>query len=313
MRKHLIKVVLSVMILTLLSAMFLFPAGAEDRQMTYTEWKDRVLNLQRFTFSHHKNGIGLGDCPVYTAPSKKALRFANNRQAVDTNKELYEAGKTEDGWLLVRYDTGNGRIRTGYIPPEKVSKFKSGFSLRGKFDAVPVVAADVIEVTDDPITGKNIFATFTEGESFTLLAKYTYHGNWWYIECTVDGKTARGFIDREASDFYPGGDVADSTDRGPVNIGNIGAPSVSPAGAKQIGEIVINGKAGETRKNVHKGANLNSDNLTVVYPARTYPYYDIKTGSNGSKWYYVFVEEDTMWGWVAGELVTPVNSAAPAE
>ena len=285
----------------------------EENRLSYKAWKDRVLNLQCILFKRHKNGIGLGDCPVYTAPSREALRFANNRQAVDTEKELYEAGKTEDGWLLVRYDPGNGKIRTGYIPPEKVSRFKSSFSLAGKFDPIPVIAADSIEVTDDPITGKNIFATISEGEGFTLLAKYTYHGNWWYIECTADGKTARGFIDRHMADFRPGNDVEEDPDREPVSLENIGYPSVSPLGARRIGEITINGDKGDARKNVHQDADLDSGNVTMVYPSRTYPYYAVTNGSDGSVWYYVFVEEDTAWGWVAGNLATPVYSGTPEE
>ena len=304
---------LTAVILLFLSALaFSAPACGENRQMTYTEWKDRILNLQRIMFNHHQKGIGLGDCPVYTAPSKKALRFANNRQAVDTNKEIYEAGKTEDGWLLVRYDPGNGKIRTGYIPPEKVSKFKSGSSLKGKFDCIPVIAADRIEVTDDPITGKNIFATLSRNDSFLLLAKYTYHGNWWYIECTVDGKTARGFIDREESFFYPGEDIADSMYQASVNLENLGMPSFSPLNTRQMGKIEVNGEK-QTRKSVYREAGEASGKLTAVYPGRTYPYYAVKTDSKGSKWYYIFVEEDTLWGWVSAKTATATASENPAE
>lgn len=314
MRTLFFRVFPTVMILMFLCTIVVFSAYSEgSRPMTYAQWKDRVLNLQRIMFIQHKKGIGLGDCPVYTAPSRQALRFANNRQAVDTEKELYEAGKTEDGWLLVRYDPGNGKIRTGYIPPDKVSGFKSSFSLTVKFDYIPVIAANEIEVTDDPITGKNIFVTITEGESFILLAKYTYNGNWWYIECTIDGKTARGFVDRDVASFYPGNDVADNLSQEPVSLNNIGFPSVSPMNSKQIGEIVINGKEGDTRKNAHKDADADSDKLTVVYPARIYPYYAMRSDSEGNKWFYIFVEEDTIWGWVNGNLVTSVSNATPVE
>ena len=55
--------------------------------------------------------------------------------------------------------------------------------------------------TDNPVNEGETVAEPAAGDSFEILAKYTYHGNWWYIECTVDGKTARGFIDREKSSF----------------------------------------------------------------------------------------------------------------
>ena len=302
MKKAAFRIVLTVLVLTLLAT----AAYAEGGKITYTEWKDQLLSLQAFTFKQHKNGIGLGDCPVYTAPSKKALRLANNRQAVDTDQELYEAGKTEDGWLLVRYDNGK-YIRTGYIPADKVKTFKSDFSLRGKFGNVSAAAAGPIQVTDDPIKGKNIFATIGEGEHFTILAKYTYKNvNWWYIECTTEGKTARGFIDRSTSALAPGADVEDYENQMPVTLETLGTPSISPMNTAQAGEIIVNGNKGDERKNVRSDADANSKQLTVVYPARTYPYYAEKTGTNGSTWYYIFVEEDTKWGWVAGNLVTVV-------
>ena len=108
-------------------------AVSESGKMTFTEWKDRLLNVQSFKFQQHKSGIGFGDCPVYTAPSEKALRFANNRQACDTNAELYEAGRTEDGWLLVRYETGKQGQIINKILEELFVEGKS-FRSRGRCD-----------------------------------------------------------------------------------------------------------------------------------------------------------------------------------
>ena len=112
------------LVLAVLCAAVLFtPAVAEGSGKTYTEWKDELLSLRRFTFQRHKEGIGLGDCPVYTAPSKDALRMANGRAAVDTNKDFYEGGKTEEGWLLIRYrglilgwGKGSGGIIRNHYP-----------------------------------------------------------------------------------------------------------------------------------------------------------------------------------------------------
>ena len=287
----------------------LLPAAvcAENGETAYTEWKDQLLGVRRFTFQRHKNGIGLGDCPVYTAPSKDSLRFANNRQAVDTTKDIYEAGKTEEGWLLVRYEPVSGTTRVGYIPPDSLGEFKSKMSARG-FGNVSAVAADAIHVTDNPIqAGGNVFATLNAGDSFSILAKYTYHGNWWYIECTAEGKRARGFIDRDKSFFYPGNDVPDNRNQDPVSMKTLGTPSVSPINTQQAGEIVINGSKNDERKMVHRDADMNSQQLTVVYPTRHYPCYGTKAGKDGRNWYYVFVEEDTVWGWVAAEIATPAN------
>ena len=278
-------------------------AGAETGGMSFAEWKDQLLGVRSFTFQRHRDGIGLGDCPVYTAPSKDSLRFANNRQAVDTEKDLYEAGKTEEGWLLVRYEPVSGTTRVGYIPPQNLKDFKSGMSARN-FGNVSAVAAEAIDVTDNPIQkdGK-VFTTLQAGDSFRVLAKYTYHGNWWYIECTAEGKTARGFIDREKSSFYPGEDVQDHMNQTPVSLETLGTPGISPMNTRQAGTILIKGSKVDERKLVHREPGMDSKQVSVVYPTNTYPCYGVKDTAGGT-WYYVFVEEDTVWGWVSGAVAT---------
>ena len=150
--------------------------------------------------------------------------------------------------------------------------------------------------------------TITElaaGDSFAILAKYTYHGNWWYIECTAGGKTARGFIDRESSALYPGGNDAGILSA-PVTLQDLGTPGISPLGTEQAGELVVNGREGDERKLVHKEPDSEGKWVSVVYPARHYPYYGTKDAKR-STWYYVFVEEDSAWGWVRSTFCTPVN------
>lgn len=298
---------LTILVLVLFGAAVLCScACAENGAITVTEWKDQLLEAQRFTFAQHKDGIGYGDVPVYTAPSEKALRFANNRQACDTNKELYEAGYCEEGWLLVRYDPGNGRIRVGYIAPQYIKGFKSKMGKR-TFDYIPVVAGGPIQVWDNPLKSGTPFAEFSAGESFAVLGKYTYHGNWWYIECTAEGKTARGFIDREISALSPGSNVADSTDQAPVTLQTLGTPSKSPLGTEQIGTVTVNGNKGDERKQVHQDADPQSKQVTVAYPTQQYPCYAEKTGTDGKTFYYIFVEEDSTWGWLHSGYATLGN------
>ena len=309
MKKHLIRILVTALALALICGTV--PAGrfgeaAADGEKTFTEWKEQLLTTPSFKFQRRKEGIGRGDCPVYTAPVEGAYRFANNRQACDTNKDMYEGGRTEDGWLLVRYDTGNGNVRVGYIPPKYVQGVKSSMGTR-KFDRISAVAADTIYVTDNPLKGGKTFCELGSGEPFVILAKYTYNGNWWYIECTADGKTARGFIDRDSSKFYPGSDVADNLNQTPVSMENIGTPSVSPMGTTQIGTVLINGSQNDERKRVHKDANAESKWISVVYPTKTYPCYGTKNGSNGKAWYYVFIERDSLFGWIYSGFSTLQN------
>lgn len=307
MKKFSVKKTFSVLCAVLLIlSVFASCAAAESAKLTFTAWKDRLLSVQSFKFQRHKEGLKLGltsDVPVYTAPSMDALRLANGHAACDTNMELYEAGYTDDGWLLVRYDPGNGKIRTGYIPPKYCRKngFRSSMSQKG-FDSLSAVAAGTIAVTDNPKDGGSAFAELADGDSFRILAKYTYGVNWWYIELTVDGKTARGFISRDTSSFYPGEDVEDHQTL--VNMETIGTPSVSPLGTAQECTILINGNKGDERKKVHRDADPNSGWVSVVYPTNTYPCYGSKVGTTGKTWYYVFIESDSMFGWISGAYCT---------
>lgn len=291
------KMFLALMLVLALTASLFSAAFAE----TYTQFKDRVLETPRILFQHKKAGLKLGDLPVYTAPTLKGLRMAKGRAKIDTDRELFMAGKTSDGWLLVRYDPGNGTIRTGYIPPQYVRKVKAG-KLNYLVD-IPVVAAEQIPVTDDPIGGRNFFYTLQQGENFSILGKYTYHGSWWYIECTVDGKTARGFIDRVGSRILPGSSVEDNLNQTPFTLEDLRAPSTSPYGQEKIGDVTIAGSDRSTRKLVYRDADKKSTQTTVVYPTLVYPYYATRTGTNGHMWYYIYVEEDSIWGWIDSEVV----------
>ena len=148
--------------------------------------------VKDFLFTPMNDGIGCGDCPVYTAPSLNAFRANNGKALCSTDKPMYIAGFNAEGWLLVRYDTNKGATRVGYIPPSYLKNFHS--SKKISFAYVPASAPSTLYVTDNPLDNYSAFAVLDPGETYYILASYTYYGNWWYIECTVDGQVARGFI-----------------------------------------------------------------------------------------------------------------------
>lgn len=160
----------------------------------------RLNALPPFKFWKHKNGIGYGKCPVYTAPSEDSYRCANGKAECYTNEKMDEAGFVS-GWLLVRYETNNGGVRVGYIPPRYVKGFKS--SMVPHFDYIPAVADDVLYVTDNPMMHNTSFGQLEAGEEFHILSKYDYYKKkgleWWYIECMIDGQLAYGFIEMSSS------------------------------------------------------------------------------------------------------------------
>ena len=159
--------------------------------------------LSPFKFEKHKNGIGYGSCPVYTAPSLDAYRCANGKASCNTDYAMDDAGYDASGWLLVRYEVNSGGYRVGYIPPKYIRGFKS--KMAPHFGYIPARATDYIYVSDNPYRHDDAFAVLSPGESFHVLSRYNYYAkqgfDWWYIECYVDGQVARGFIDYSGSSF----------------------------------------------------------------------------------------------------------------
>ena len=180
---------------SLLSVILLiaFASGASaGKSLGSSTNSSSIAGVKDFLFSEMKDGIGCGDCPVYTAPSMNAYRANNGKALCSTDSPMFIAGFNAERWLLVRYSTNNGATRVGYIPPSYVRGFKSTKSI--SFAYVPATAATTLYVTDNPLDNYSAFAELEPGETYYILASYTYHGNWWYIECTVDGQVARGFI-----------------------------------------------------------------------------------------------------------------------
>ena len=157
---------------------------------------DSLDDVVPFKFAHHKNGIGCGTCPVYSAPSTDAYRAANGKACCDTNDYVDEGGFNSAGWLLVRYTTNGGGTRVGWIPPKYVKSFSS--SMYPHFSRVAQTADGAIDVTEnnlDPTDPAGVFATLQDGDTYYVIARYNYYGDdLWYIEFELDGQEAYGFI-----------------------------------------------------------------------------------------------------------------------
>ena len=267
----------------------------------------RLQEAPEFKFYHAKEGIGYGTCPVYTAPYIDSFRTAEGRACVSTNHDMYEAGYI-GGWLMVRYGTNNGGTNVGYIPPNYVyaKGYKSHMKLP-EFDYIPVTAADTVYVTNNPLLRGSYYATLDPGEVFYVLGKYTYHGNWWYVECTVDGLRARGFVDRDNSAFMLGvqdsgddyGGTGNSVNPSSMVITDLGNPALSPLGTRQDGYVTVNYGASGQRKNVRQRPDPDSALVVAANPGEVFPVYASKVGTTGKTWYYIFVERVSKWGWIS--------------
>ena len=210
MKKHSCRTVLRITALVLIGILLTGTALAgtsTEGVATYTgSGSSRLSELIPFKFYNHKYGIGYGSCPVYTAPSLDAYRCANGKAVCDTNHAMADGGFVS-GWLMVRYETNDGGYRVGYIPPKYVRDFKS--HMAPHFQHIAAVADDVIMVTDNPKLHNTSFGMLEAGEEFYLLSRYDYWKkdgfDWWYIECTIDGQMAYGFIEVDQSRFHVSG------------------------------------------------------------------------------------------------------------
>ena len=312
------KVVSFALLLTLVFCLFMTgPASAGtsiencDTGMYYEDQNlyDELLKVPEFKFWHHENGIGYGACPVYSAPYANAYRTANGRATISTDHEMYDGGFVA-GWLMVRYETNNGGVNVGYIPPQYITGFKSNWGTR-EFAYVPVVAAQAIKVTNNPLLPGSGFAILDPGESFHVLAKYNYHYDWWYIECMVDGKVARGFIDRGTSSFWLDDALYDaqysSFGNTIINAGNLGIPSVSPWNTYYCGDVRVDGGIYNTRRIARKSPDSNSDEIAYLESGGIYPCYSIRMGIDGKEWYGIWIERISKWGWISSEVSTFSN------
>lgn len=131
---------------------------------------------------------------VYSAPNTSSWRGAKGKAEVSTNDVIYVAGWNR-GWLLIAYETNNGNRRVGYV---------DGSQIQGSYPDFPVLVfrnstrkvSYGCTLTDDPVNESADIRKLKSGDQVTQLSSYTFHRGYKlaYVQCTVDGKTVRGFI-----------------------------------------------------------------------------------------------------------------------
>ena len=197
--KKLLALMLSVVLITLFCTPALAAKSIGGSNSTSGS-SGSLSDVTPFKFEHQKKGIGRGVCPVYSAPYEGAYRCNSGKASVDTGSSIDLGGYSDQGWLLVRYSTNNGGTRVGWIPPKYISGVKT--SMVPHFSYIAQTAKSDINVTDnnlEPYDANGYFAQLEKGETFYVIGRYNYYQyDLWYIEFTVDGQTARGFIPNDA-------------------------------------------------------------------------------------------------------------------
>ena len=131
--------------------------------------------------------------PVYSAPSASAYRANNGKAMVNTNGAVYAMGY-DGNWMLMLYEANHaGQYRVGYID---TSAIRGGMPNLGRL-AWAYVNATVqtnTALTDDPALTGNPLAYLSAGTTVTFLTTMFNDTAWDYVETTINGQTARGFI-----------------------------------------------------------------------------------------------------------------------
>ena len=137
---------------------------------------------------------------VYAAPSQSAYRANNGKAMCNTNGAVYALG-WDSGWMLMLYEANYaGQYRVGYV---------SGASIKGTLPNLPMLEWEWTEttlaknanLTDDPALTGNPLTYLPAGTTVTYLTTMYNKTGWDYIETTINGQTARGFVPHGSLDL----------------------------------------------------------------------------------------------------------------
>ena len=143
----------------------------------------------------------------YTGPGSDYYR-ANNGKAQYGGGGVARVYGTENGWLLLGYETAKGNYRIGYFQDKYLSNMTvvsgSGTPRKLNFEYRSASITSTCQITDDPVIKNEPFATLQRGQNCTYLA--SMGGSWAYIELslTSEKKKARGFVPMNAISFSYG-------------------------------------------------------------------------------------------------------------
>ena len=131
---------------------------------------------------------------VYSAPSYSAWRQSDDLMTAGANGAVWVSG-WDGGWLQVCYNAGYGSLRVGYISGSAI-----GISVYGvptlNYSYVSQMVQAAVPMTNDPMYINTPMTWLRPGDYVVLLTTCdTFQGQRWdYIETTINGQQARGFI-----------------------------------------------------------------------------------------------------------------------
>ena len=143
-----------------------------------------------FEYVNLKSGQKL---PVYSAPSYQAYRANNGKAMCSTNGAVYAKG-WDSGWMLMLYEANHaGQYRIGYVNGADIKGSQPNLG-QLRWEWTPCTVVTGTNLTDDPALTGNPMTWLPEGTQVTYLTTMYNSTAWDYIETTINGQTARGFV-----------------------------------------------------------------------------------------------------------------------
>ena len=97
--------------------------------------------------------------------------------------------------MLMLYEANHaGQYRVGYIWSPKFKKGAQDNLGQLVWDGSSCEVLETVNVTDDPALTGNTLTTVSAGQTVVYLTTMYNDGAWDYVETTIDGQTARGFV-----------------------------------------------------------------------------------------------------------------------
>ena len=138
--------------------------------------------------------------PVYSAPSTSAYRANNGKATVSTNGAVYGLG-WDNGWMLMLYEANQaGQYRVGYINGADIKGTRPNLEMLS-WEYAPCSVVTGTNLTDDPAQTGKAMTYLPAGTQVTYLTTMYNNTGWDYIETTIDGLTARGFVPTGTLDY----------------------------------------------------------------------------------------------------------------
>ena len=130
---------------------------------------------------------------VYSAPSAAAYRANNGKAMCNTSGAVYALG-WDGNWMLMLYEANYaGQYRVGYVDGSAIKGTRPNLQML-VWESEKTTMAEGANLTDDPAKTGNAMTYLREGTAVTYLTTMYNQTAWDYIETTIDGQTARGFV-----------------------------------------------------------------------------------------------------------------------